>query len=509
MKKSYKINKYKFGTQEIIGLAPGAISMAGGLVDANREMVSDTGNMLKYGGQGAQMGAQMGAAFSPLGSAIGAGVGLVGGATYGLIDANNQQKKAKKAQEVTDAVQYQYDNYGAQNPDRFQTNVYKKGGKIKGKYKNGGEIDYNINRAKELGYSPDETGHLPSVDYTNGMWLKSKKHPTAFMEFLQSTLNPELQNQQVVVNPEGYFGNEQLQYIPRKQRGGTVNNNMIEVEKGEIVADDANTTHIGKIPHSQGGDKLPVYPKGFKRDKKQPYAIEGGTVYSTQYNEGEREQIQKAMNKVKYPISKGTKNRNQKLLDHMASLEGTPDDYMVNGGTVRTASKGGLDRRLSAKYAIGGSIGRSPMNTYESRERNQYLQWNNNQQSPTNPIVEKQGGKFGGGSGTGTNTPVVGGQQTAGDPGFICKNGAYYTFDGEDHIVPITTVGINNVSENSPRVYVSNMNIHIENADDQNIMIATIDGRILYSGKQTIIPVSSNGIYIVKIGEVTTKVFVK
>ncbi|OQA49080.1 MAG: hypothetical protein BWY47_00813 [Bacteroidetes bacterium ADurb.Bin302] len=53
------------------------------------------------------------------------------------------------------------------------------------------------------------------------------------------------------------------------------------------------------------------------------------------------------------------------------------------------------------------------------------------------------------------------------------------------------------------------MNIHIENADDQNIMIATIDGRILYSGKQTIIPVSSNGIYIVKIGEVTTKVFVK
>lgn len=101
------------------------------------------------------------------------------------------------------------------------------------------------------------------------------------------------------------------------------------------------------------------------------------------------------------------------------------------------------------------------------------------------------------------------GKQTAGDPGFICKNGAYYTFDGEDHIVPITTVGINNVSENSPRVYVSNMNIHIENADDQNIMIATIDGRILYSGKQTIIPVSSNGIYIVKIGEVTTKVFVK
>jgi len=80
---------------------------------------------------------------------------------------------------------------------------------------------YNQKRADELGYKPDETGHLPSVDYTNGMWLKSKEHPTAWMEYLYGyTLNPELnKNTNVVINPEGYFGKNQLQYINKKYGG--------------------------------------------------------------------------------------------------------------------------------------------------------------------------------------------------------------------------------------------------------------------------------------------------
>jgi hypothetical protein len=81
---------------------------------------------------------------------------------------------------------------------------------------------YNMQRAIELGYEPDERGHWPSVDYTNGMWLKSKDHPTAWMEYLYGhTLNPELnRTTNVVVNPQGHFGNNQLQYIPKKQLGG-------------------------------------------------------------------------------------------------------------------------------------------------------------------------------------------------------------------------------------------------------------------------------------------------
>jgi hypothetical protein len=88
------------------------------------------------------------------------------------------------------------------------------------KYQPGGA--YNMERALELGYTPDETGHWPSVDYENGMWLKSKEHPTAWMEYMYGhALNPELnKNTDVIVNPEGYFGNNQLQYVPKKEMGG-------------------------------------------------------------------------------------------------------------------------------------------------------------------------------------------------------------------------------------------------------------------------------------------------
>jgi len=90
--------------------------------------------------------------------------------------------------------------------------------------KGGPKEDYNMARAKELGYKPDSTGHMPSVDHETGNWLKSKKHPTAWKEHLHSqlSLDPFFKENKTVVNPEGYFGNDQLQYVPRKkqQRGG-------------------------------------------------------------------------------------------------------------------------------------------------------------------------------------------------------------------------------------------------------------------------------------------------
>jgi len=50
---------------------------------------------------------------------------------------------------------------------------------------------YNIDRAKEL-YDEDEFGHLPSIDYETGEWLKAKRYPTSWKEFLQYSLNPEV-----------------------------------------------------------------------------------------------------------------------------------------------------------------------------------------------------------------------------------------------------------------------------------------------------------------------------
>jgi len=107
---------------------------------------------------------------------------------------------------------------------------------------------YNMQRALELGYNPDDQGHWPSVDSETGMWLKSKEHPTAWMEYLYGyTLNPEVQKnfKHPVVNPEGYFGGNQLQYIPKQAFGGNL---ILEKYQGggsiwEIV-DDENEWEI-------------------------------------------------------------------------------------------------------------------------------------------------------------------------------------------------------------------------------------------------------------------------
>jgi len=88
-------------------------------------------------------------------------------------------------------------------------------------YQHGG--DYNMQRALEIGYTPDETGHWASVDNTNGMLLKSKQHPTAWMDYMYGYgLNPENNRRfDLVPNVEGYFGENQLQYVEKnRQEGG-------------------------------------------------------------------------------------------------------------------------------------------------------------------------------------------------------------------------------------------------------------------------------------------------
>ena len=85
---------------------------------------------------------------------------------------------------------------------------------LPGNSKKSKETDlYNLKRALELGYEPNEAGHLPSVDEETGMFLKSMDHPTAWKEYMYGQLNKDIgTNTRVVVNPEGYFGDKQLQY---------------------------------------------------------------------------------------------------------------------------------------------------------------------------------------------------------------------------------------------------------------------------------------------------------
>lgn len=62
--------------------------------------------------------------------------------------------------------------------------------------------------------------HGASVDPNTGMWLKSKEHSTAWKEHLGAQLSPDpfFKKNMAVVNPEGYFGENQLQYVPRKKQ---------------------------------------------------------------------------------------------------------------------------------------------------------------------------------------------------------------------------------------------------------------------------------------------------
>ena len=86
-----------------------------------------------------------------------------------------------------------------------------------GQFQDGGNVsdeDYNMKRALELGYTADESGHWPSVDYETGEWLKSKKHHTRGMEMMAYELNPELRNKyNLIENEKG-----KLQYVPKLQK---------------------------------------------------------------------------------------------------------------------------------------------------------------------------------------------------------------------------------------------------------------------------------------------------
>ncbi len=123
---------------------------------------------------------------------------------------------------------------------------------------------YNMKRARELGYERDGSGHLPSVDEETGMFLKSMDHPTAFKEYMYGQLNKDIgTNTRVVVNPEGPFGDKQLQYVE-----------LTDEEAGKYRA---GGYVLEEIPtYNEGG--LVKYNRGgkFLTNKVAPVVIEPG-----------------------------------------------------------------------------------------------------------------------------------------------------------------------------------------------------------------------------------------
>ena len=76
--------------------------------------------------------------------------------------------------------------------------------------------DYNLKRAWELGYMPDKTGHLPTVDNQTGQFLKAKGHPTIQLEldWYNSPEGAEFRSKNKIDSSGKYY-----KYIPKGEEG--------------------------------------------------------------------------------------------------------------------------------------------------------------------------------------------------------------------------------------------------------------------------------------------------
>lgn len=118
------------------------------------------------------MGASLFATGNPIVGAVGTAVGLAADTTSHFIKQAEERRRLRKQ---TIANNQAYYRHGIPNP-------YADGGynQYMPTFKDGGPVkpDYDMARAKQLGYTPDASGHMPSRDYRTGMALKMPWHPT-------------------------------------------------------------------------------------------------------------------------------------------------------------------------------------------------------------------------------------------------------------------------------------------------------------------------------------------
>ena len=87
---------------------------------------------------------------------------------------------------------------------------------------------------------------------------------------------------------------------------------------------------------------------------------------------------------------------------------------------------------------------------------------------------------------------------------FVAKNATMYDFDGNT-----TTVDVEDVYALNVDVYAYNRVIYVDNAEGRVITVRSLDGRVIYSGIDTMIPVNNAGIYLVTVEDATLKIMVK
>ncbi|MBR2369669.1 MAG: starch-binding protein [Paludibacteraceae bacterium] len=89
----------------------------------------------------------------------------------------------------------------------------------------------------------------------------------------------------------------------------------------------------------------------------------------------------------------------------------------------------------------------------------------------------------------------------------ICKNATIYQMDGSTSSAP--TVDVEDVYALGVEVYAYNRVIYVDNAEGRVITVRSLDGRVIYSGIDTMIPVNNAGIYLVTVEDSTLKIMVK
>lgn len=89
----------------------------------------------------------------------------------------------------------------------------------------------------------------------------------------------------------------------------------------------------------------------------------------------------------------------------------------------------------------------------------------------------------------------------------ICKNATIYQMDGSTSSAP--TVDVEDVYALNVDVYAYNRVIYVDNAEGRVITVRSLDGRVIYSGIDTMIPVNNAGIYLVTVEDATLKIMVK
>ena len=110
-------------------------------------------------------------AVNPIAGAVGTVVGFGADLTIDQLRKKQEREAMAKQQIANNKLMYQEaDPYARQQGYNQYMPVFKDGGPVK--------PDYDMARAKQLGYTPDASGHMPSRDYRTGMALKMPWHPT-------------------------------------------------------------------------------------------------------------------------------------------------------------------------------------------------------------------------------------------------------------------------------------------------------------------------------------------